>query len=112
MPIIIYPSSPREAAKLWLAGSPSTRVPKQVNINAIARLLGTNKPVYKIKKAANNIVATQRRSFAKAVRANIGRRRQKRGEAILTSRAGLRNSGLSENVIRSISKHLTTRRRT
>ena len=112
MPIIIYPSSPREAARLWLGGrSPSTRAPKQANINAIVRLLGTNKPVYKIKKAANNIVATQRRGFASGVRGNISRRRQKRGETILTSRAGLGKSILPSNVIRRISTHLTTRRR-
>jgi hypothetical protein len=109
--VVIYPSSPREAAKLWLGGSPYTRAPKQANINAIVRLLATNKPVSTIKKAANKIVATQRRGFTKAVRGNIGRRRQKRTETILTGRAGLRNSGLSDNVIRSIAKHLTTRRR-
>lgn len=108
---MIYPSSPREAARLWLGGkSPSTRVPKQANINAIVRLLGTNKPVHKIKKAANNIVATQRRSFTSGVRGNIRRRRQKRGENFLMSRGGFRNSILQPNMIRLIASHLTTRR--
>lgn len=110
---IIYPVSPTETALLWLGGkSPMTRVPKQANINAITRLLGTNKPVKNIKRVANRIVATQRRSFARAVGRNISRRRQKRAETILTSRAGLGNSILSNNVIRRISTHLTTRRRT
>lgn len=112
MAILVYPSSPRETARRWLGGkSPSTRVPKQANINAIARLLSArNKPVYNIKKVANNIVATQRRSFARAVSANIRRRRQKRGENFLMSRGGFRNSILQPNMIRLIASHLTTRR--
>lgn len=108
MPIIVYPSSPRRAAHYWLAGSPVVRVPKQANLNTIASLMRRGLPVYKIKGIANKIVATERKSLANAIRRNIGRRR---AETILTSRAGLFNTPLSLNVIRSISKHVTARRR-
>lgn len=109
MPIIVYPSSPKEAAAYWLAGSHGTRVPKQDNINAIVRLLQTNKPVYKIKGTANRIVATQRRSLVTKARKNINRGRQERAERILVSRAGLGNSILNKNAISQIAKYLSTR---
>ena len=111
MPIVVRFSDPIAEARRLMGNAA-----RSANINAIVRLLQKSSatrspPYYKVRNAARRVASTHRASLAKAIRANLARRRQKRAENFLLSSAGLGRSVLGPNEIRSVARYLTSVRR-